>query len=80
LVVCWVLGLAFHILWVFLAISVKMPLGVYFLVGPRWHFLAPALATLCILYSGTAYRDIRVALRLLLEVKQAKHKPEKDRK
>lgn len=80
LVACWILGLAFHILWIFLAISARMPLEFYFFAGPRWHFLAPALATLCILYSGTAYRDIRVALRLLFEAKQAKHKPEDNHK
>ena len=56
--VCWGLGFFLHALWLILALSSRLPPEQYFLAGPKWHFVFPALATLCLLYSGTAHRDL----------------------
>jgi hypothetical protein len=65
-VTCWAFALFFHWLWVVLALSAQMPPEQYFSQeGPYWHFIFPAIATLFILYSGTAYRDIRSVLQIL---------------
>lgn len=73
-VVCWVLGLFFHFVWLILALSRQMPPEAYFTEAPLWHFAFPALATLLILYSGTGYCDVRWVLRLL----SRKDQPQQD--
>jgi hypothetical protein len=57
-VVCWLLGLLLYITWVILAVSTRMAPEAYFTTGPKWHLLFPLLATLCIIYSGTAHQDL----------------------
>ncbi len=64
-VVCWVFALFFSFLWILSAFFIKMSPQRYFIDGPTWHFVFPIIASLFVLYSGTAYRDVRVVLRML---------------
>ena len=78
--ICIGLGLFFHALWIVLALSTHLPPELYFSAGPKWHLVAPAIATLFILYSGTGYGDVRYAIRLLSErdkSQQDRHPPRK---
>jgi hypothetical protein len=68
-IVCWGLGFFFHILWFILVLSAQMPPEQYFFVAPKWHFAFPVIATLCILYSGTAHQDLIDAYRWLFKYK-----------
>jgi hypothetical protein len=77
-VVCLILSFFFHFVWVALALSARMSLGEYILTAPRWHFVFHGLANVFMLYSGTAYRDVRRALQILFgqeKTKQKSHKP-----
>ena len=65
-VTCWVLGFFFHFLWLLSAIFlITIPLDRYLVDGPTWHFALPIIASLFILYSGTAYEDLIIAYHLL---------------
>lgn len=64
-VMCWLVGLFLHGIWLVLVLSTQMLPEVYFKAAPRWHFIFPSLASLFIIYSGTGYRDIRRTLRIL---------------
>ena len=78
--VCWVFGLFFHFVWVILALSAQIPPEKYFSEGPLWHFIFPVVASLFILYSGAAYGDVRVVLRILFgqdKPQQGGHEPHK---
>lgn len=56
--VCWILGLLFHFIWLVLAVSTRMPPETYFFEAPVWHFALPVMATLFLIYSGTAHQDL----------------------
>ncbi len=56
--VCWALGLFFGLLWLLSAFFIEIPPERYFIDGPTWHFIFPIIATLCIIYSGTAHQDL----------------------
>lgn len=58
-------SLLFHLTWIILALSARKPLDEYLISAPWWHFVFHALANLCLLYCGTAYRDIRRVVYLL---------------
>lgn len=70
--ICLALSLFFHFIWIVLALSAQMSLAEYIFAAPKWHFLVHVLANLCMLYSGTAYRDIRQVLYLLFDQKETK--------
>jgi hypothetical protein len=73
-VICVTLGLFFHFAWIILALSYHTSLREYLLNVPKWHLIFHVLANLCILYSGTAYRDIRTAWRILSRSEKTKQK------
>jgi hypothetical protein len=64
-VVCWLFAFFFSILWLLSVFFIDIPPERYFIDGPTWHFAFPIIASLFVLYSGTAYRDIRRVLQIL---------------
>jgi hypothetical protein len=72
--VCLTLSFFFHFVWIILALSAQLPLAEYLLAAPKWHFVFHILANLCMLYTGTSYRDIRRILHLLFGQKEPKQK------
>jgi hypothetical protein len=63
--ICWLFAFLFGVSWLLSAFFIRMPPERYFIDGPTWHFVFPIIASLSMLYSGTAYRDIRWVLRIL---------------
>jgi hypothetical protein len=56
-----------------------MPPEQYFLEAPLWHFAFPIIASIFILYSGTAYKDVRRVLQILLGSEQSQQDSDKPR-
>jgi len=59
------LSLLFHVAWIALAFTAHKFLIEYFVSAPWWHFVFHILANLCMIYCGTAYRDVRRVIHLL---------------
>ncbi len=76
-VVSWTIGFLFYGLWIALAVSAQMPLSKYLIEGPRWHWLCPMIASLFILYGGTAHGDLITSYYLLFRKKQLNDKGQK---
>jgi hypothetical protein len=70
--VCLTLSFFFHFVWIALALSAQMSLAEYIFAAPKWHFVFHILANLCMLYSGTAYRDVRRAIDILFSQEKTK--------
>lgn len=75
-VVCWGLGLLFGVLWLLSAFVVDIPPERYFIDGPTWHIIFLMLGALCILYGGTAHKDLLDAYGWLFVYKAKNDRPE----
>jgi hypothetical protein len=72
-VVCFGLGLLFHLFWIMSAFFITIPPERYFIDGPTWHFIFPNMVALFILYSGNSYGDLIRAYRLLFTQNEAQN-------
>ena len=73
--VCWSLGLLFACLWLLSAFFITIPPERYFIDGPTWHLIFLIIGTLCILYSGTAHKDLIEAYKWLFIYKADYDRP-----
>jgi hypothetical protein len=76
--VCWGAALFFSLLWLLSTFFINIPPERYFRDGPTWHFIFPILASLFVLYSGTAYRDLSRTWQILAgKDKTQKQRPQR---